>query len=202
MTALLLIRHGENDYVGKRLAGRLPGVHLNEKGRKQAEALVPALQKAPIKAIYSSPLERAQETAEPLAQVPWGWKCIPAPDLNELDMGDLHRAHAQAAAPPAAWKVVLANPSTLTVSREARASCRRRPRAVEALEGHRRAAPRRRWWPVFTHADVIRLVDGILPERPAGLLPAPGRRHHLDHRGAPRQGRRGGVPARQPGGVL
>ena len=34
MPLFLLIRHGENDYVKKnRLAGRLPGVHLNEKGR-------------------------------------------------------------------------------------------------------------------------------------------------------------------------
>ena len=40
MPLLLLIRHGENEYVktGK-MAGRLPGVHLNEKGQKQAEAL-------------------------------------------------------------------------------------------------------------------------------------------------------------------
>ena len=68
MPLLLLIRHGENDYVktGK-LAGRLPGVHLNEKGQKQAEALGQALSDVPIKAIYSSPLERAMETATPIA---------------------------------------------------------------------------------------------------------------------------------------
>ncbi len=40
MPIVLLIRHAENDYVKKgRLAGRLPGVHLNEKGRTQAQAL-------------------------------------------------------------------------------------------------------------------------------------------------------------------
>jgi probable phosphoglycerate mutase len=68
MPFLLLIRHGENDYVQKgRLAGRLPGVHLNENGRRQAQALVETLAEAPISAIYCSPLERAVETAQPLA---------------------------------------------------------------------------------------------------------------------------------------
>jgi broad specificity phosphatase PhoE len=43
-------------------------VHLNVAGRRQAEALVRQLTKAPLTAIYSSPLERALETAEPLAR--------------------------------------------------------------------------------------------------------------------------------------
>jgi probable phosphoglycerate mutase len=69
MAIILLIRHGENDWVGKKLAGRLPGVHLNQKGLSQAQALAATLQNLPIKAIYSSPLERAMETAQPLARV-------------------------------------------------------------------------------------------------------------------------------------
>jgi probable phosphoglycerate mutase len=69
MPLVLLIRHAENEYVKKgRLAGRLPGVHLNENGRKQAQAVAERLAGAPIKAIYSSPLERAIETVEPLAR--------------------------------------------------------------------------------------------------------------------------------------
>ncbi|MEN9564382.1 MAG: hypothetical protein RIR73_2626, partial [Chloroflexota bacterium] len=69
MPLLLLIRHGENEYVktGK-MAGRLPGVHLNEKGQKQAQALGEALREVPIKAIYVSPLERAMETAAPISE--------------------------------------------------------------------------------------------------------------------------------------
>ena len=69
MPLLLLIRHGENEYVktGK-LAGRLPGVYLNERGRKQAAELADALKQIPLKAIYSSPLERAVETAEPIVE--------------------------------------------------------------------------------------------------------------------------------------
>lgn len=68
MTILFLIRHGQNDWVGKRLVGRSPGVHLNEAGRAQATTLAHMLSAIPIKAIYSSPLERAVETAEPLAK--------------------------------------------------------------------------------------------------------------------------------------
>ena len=69
MAIILLIRHGENDWVGKKLAGRLPGVHLNQNGLNQAKGLAATLQNLPIKAIYSSPLERAMETAQPLADV-------------------------------------------------------------------------------------------------------------------------------------
>jgi probable phosphomutase (TIGR03848 family) len=68
MTTILLIRHAENDYVktGK-LAGRLPNVHLNTRGKLQAEALAEILQPVRLRAIYASPLERALETAAPLA---------------------------------------------------------------------------------------------------------------------------------------
>ena len=49
MPTFLLIRHGENEYVAKgRLAGRIPGVHLNEKGLAQAQTLGEALANAPV----------------------------------------------------------------------------------------------------------------------------------------------------------
>jgi probable phosphoglycerate mutase len=68
MPLLLLIRHGENDFTKKhKLAGYTPDVHLNERGQSQAQALADALRAVPIKAIYSSPLERAVETATPIA---------------------------------------------------------------------------------------------------------------------------------------
>jgi probable phosphoglycerate mutase len=67
-TTFLLIRHGDNDWVGRAFAGRQAGVHLNERGREQAAQLMERLTTAGIAAIYSSPLERAVETIEPLAQ--------------------------------------------------------------------------------------------------------------------------------------
>ncbi len=68
ITNLLLIRHAQNDWVGKKLAGWTPGVHLNEEGRAQAEALARRLAEVPLAAVYSSPLERTLETARPLAE--------------------------------------------------------------------------------------------------------------------------------------
>jgi broad specificity phosphatase PhoE len=69
MTLLFLIRHGENEYTQKgRLPGQLPGIHLNAHGREQAALLAESLGRLPIKAIYASSLERAVETAEPLAK--------------------------------------------------------------------------------------------------------------------------------------
>ncbi|HUS95047.1 MAG TPA: MSMEG_4193 family putative phosphomutase [Patescibacteria group bacterium] len=69
MTVILLIRHGQNDWVDKkRLAGWTPGVHLNEEGQKQVASLAGRLEKLPIKAFYSSPLARCVETAQAIAQ--------------------------------------------------------------------------------------------------------------------------------------
>jgi probable phosphomutase (TIGR03848 family) len=66
-TRVLLIRHGTNDYVKNGLlAARTVGVHLNEEGRAQAEALAQRLADTQITAIYMSPLERTRETAAPL----------------------------------------------------------------------------------------------------------------------------------------
>lgn len=70
MSTILLIRHGQNEYVKTgRLAGRLPGVHLDEVGRKQAEVLAQILKPLKLQAIYSSPLDRTLETAKPIAEV-------------------------------------------------------------------------------------------------------------------------------------
>lgn len=64
MTTLLLIRHATNDYVqAGRLAGRTPGVHINAEGQRQADDLARRTAHLPIEAIYSSPLERALDTA-------------------------------------------------------------------------------------------------------------------------------------------
>jgi broad specificity phosphatase PhoE len=67
MPLFLLIRHGHNDWVGKRLAGRLAGVRLNDQGRAAVAALAESLACLPLTAICSSPLERTQETAAAIA---------------------------------------------------------------------------------------------------------------------------------------
>ncbi len=69
MTQILLIRHAVNEYVATgKLAGRLDGVHLNDDGKEQAEALGKRLADAPLKHIYYSRLDRTQETAQAIHQ--------------------------------------------------------------------------------------------------------------------------------------
>ena len=68
MMNLLLLRHALNDWVGERLAGWTPDVHLNKEGRAQASDLARRLAGTPLAAIYCSPLERTLETAQPLAE--------------------------------------------------------------------------------------------------------------------------------------
>ena len=113
MPIALLIRHGENEYVRKgRLAGRKPGVHLNESGRKQAEMLAAMLAKAPIKAVYSSPLERTMETAAPIARAK-GLEVIERPDLLEVDVGDWQDKTLKSLRRRKLWKVVQGRPSMM-----------------------------------------------------------------------------------------
>ncbi len=111
MPILLLIRHGENDYLKThRAAGRLPGVHLNERGRQQAEALAQALAQVPLAAIYSSPLERAVETAEPIARLHQLQVQI-EPGLIESDVGSWQGRPWKELRRLKAWLLVQHSPS-------------------------------------------------------------------------------------------
>jgi len=66
-TVVHLLRHGEVHNPGGILYGRLPGYHLSDNGQLMAKTVAKALAGRDITAVYSSPLERAQETAAPLA---------------------------------------------------------------------------------------------------------------------------------------
>ncbi|MEV4567479.1 histidine phosphatase family protein [Nonomuraea sp. NPDC049419] len=66
-TVVHLLRHGEVHNPRGVLYGRLPGYHLSETGRLMAETVAKAVGGRDIVALYSSPLERAIETATPLA---------------------------------------------------------------------------------------------------------------------------------------
>jgi broad specificity phosphatase PhoE len=62
-----LVRHGEVDNPGRILYGRLPGFNLSEAGRLMAKAAADFLAGRDITVLRSSPLERARQTAEPIA---------------------------------------------------------------------------------------------------------------------------------------
>ncbi len=111
MPLLLLIRHGENEFTKKgRLAGRMPGVHLNDRGKQQAQELAAALQHVPIKAIFSSPLERAVETAEPIAAALRQQVKLEA-GLIESNVGQWQGKSLRRLALTRYWRVVVQSPS-------------------------------------------------------------------------------------------
>jgi probable phosphomutase (TIGR03848 family) len=110
MAIILLIRHGENDMVGKKLAGRLPDVHLNEKGKAQAYKVAAELADLSIKAVYASPLERAVETAEPIAES-HGLSVETLPELLEIDFGQWEGKRLSRLKHGRQWKIVQGSPS-------------------------------------------------------------------------------------------
>lgn len=67
-TVVHLLRHGEVHNPQGLLYGKLPGFHLSETGRSMADVVAKVLSGRDIVALRSSPLERAQETAAPVAQ--------------------------------------------------------------------------------------------------------------------------------------
>lgn len=87
MTTFLLIRHGETDAVGREIMGWRTGWHLNANGRAQAKRLADRLARRRLEAIYTSPLERAVETAA-LVGAPHGLEPRPDADLAEVRFGE------------------------------------------------------------------------------------------------------------------
>lgn len=103
MSRLLLVRHAAHDWLGRGLAGRLPGVALNDQGRAQAHELAARLQSR-IDAIFCSPQRRALETAAPIA-ARMGLPVTMASEFDEIDFGDwTGRSFADLAAQGALWQ--------------------------------------------------------------------------------------------------
>jgi probable phosphomutase (TIGR03848 family) len=158
MPLLLLIRHGENDFVktGK-LPGQTAGIHLNERGQKQAQALGEALQGVPLKAIYSSPLERAMQTAEPIA-ISHKLEITQVPSLMDANVGKWQGKSVKALRLTNAWKVVQHSPSRFTFP-EGESFMDVQTRIADALESiiKRHHKPKDIVAVVF-HADPIKLA--------------------------------------------
>lgn len=156
MPILLLIRHGDTDYLGSRLAGRMPGVFLNETGLNQAQSLAGALNSLSLSAIFSSPLERTLQTARPLALL-----ChVPVrvePGLLELDYGTYQGQPFSELGRLELWQKVHTAPAEVRFpGGESLAEAQQR--AAQTL--HRIAA---QFAPseiiaCFTHGDIIRLA--------------------------------------------
>jgi len=87
MIRILLIRHGKTDLLGRVLYGRMPDIHLNSEGQIEARMLARELNaRYEISEVVSSPLDRAIETAQPIADFQ-GLGIVTDEGINELDFG-------------------------------------------------------------------------------------------------------------------
>ncbi len=89
-TTVLLVRHGRTPTTGQVLPGRAKGLHLGDEGIAQAQRAadrISALGSGKIAAVYSSPMERARETAAPIAKAT-GHRVKVRKGLIEADFGD------------------------------------------------------------------------------------------------------------------
>jgi probable phosphomutase (TIGR03848 family) len=104
------VRHGETPTTGTVLPGRSPGLHLSDRGRDQAERIAERLDGLPVNAIYSSPLERACETAEPAA-ARTELEVIHDDGLLECDFGEWTGGTIAELAALPEWQTVQHSPS-------------------------------------------------------------------------------------------
>ncbi|HEX7740611.1 MAG TPA: MSMEG_4193 family putative phosphomutase [Marmoricola sp.] len=161
MPTLILARHGRTAANAKGvLAGRTPGVGLDETGRDQARAAAERLTDVPLTMIVSSPLQRCRETAAVLAA---GHRIRVRTDagLNECDYGDWAGQKLSTLARRKLWTTVQRQPSAAhfpggeslqEMSARAVRAVRRRDAAV--AEEHGAAAT----WLAVSHGDIIKAI--------------------------------------------
>ena len=112
VTTLLLVRHGNTSTTGTLLPGRALGLHLAETGVRQAERAGERIAELKrVDAIYTSPLERARETAAPIAKAT-GVKPKVERGLLECDFGDWTGAELPKLMKLPEWRTVQRAPST------------------------------------------------------------------------------------------
>ena len=110
-TTILMVRHGQTPTTGKVLPGRAKGLHLADLGHEQAEIAALRIAELNIDAVYSSPLERAKETAAPISAA-CGLKTQIERGLFECDFGDWTGKQLKDLMKLPEWQTVQRAPST------------------------------------------------------------------------------------------
>src|SRR5690625_3959038 len=160
MSLLLLVRHGRTaaNATGI-LAGRTPGVTLDEVGVAAAEALRGRLAHAPLVAAITSPLERCRQTAEIVAD---GRIPVRTDDgILECDYGEWTGRGLEELRQQSLWETIQQRPSTVTFP-GGEAFQDMQNRAVATIREHAAAVDREHGedaaWLAFSHGDVIKAI--------------------------------------------
>ncbi|MGH3566178.1 MAG: histidine phosphatase family protein [Pseudonocardia sp.] len=161
MTTLILLRHGRSSAnVAGVLAGRTPGVELDDTGSTQAEKVVARLAGVPLAGIVCSPMIRCEQTVAPLV-ADRGITPIIEPELAEVDYGSWTGGALKNLAKEPLWKVVQAHPSAAVFpGGEGLAGMQARAVAAVRRHGARIAAEHgpQAVWLACSHGDVIKAV--------------------------------------------
>ena len=159
MTTVVLVRHGLTHLTGPVLAGWTPGLHLDERGRAQAEAVAERLRPVPFDAIVSSPLDRCLDTAGAILAGRDGLTLEVERRLGECRYGDWTGRPIKELVKDPLWKVVQNHPSAVVFpGPEGEALAHTQARAVEAIRaGNARLGPDATWL-ACSHGDVIKAV--------------------------------------------
>jgi len=161
VTLVLVVRHGLTAATGTALAGRTPGIPLDDRGRAQAAALGQRLSAVRLDAIVSSPLERCAQTASAIAaaQQPAGADVLIDDRLIEVGYGDWTGQSLRKLAREPLWRVVQAHPSAVTFpgpDGETLPDIQRR--AVAAVRDWNNKLGPDAVYLICSHADVIKAI--------------------------------------------
>jgi probable phosphomutase (TIGR03848 family) len=161
VTTLILLRHGRSTAnTAGVLAGRSPGVELDERGREQADKVVERLASLPIAEIVTSPLTRCRQTVAPLAAAR-GLEPVVEDGLAEVDYGSWTGEKVSDLGKEDLWKVVQAHPSA-AVFPEGEGLADMQARSVAAIRRHTKRITAEHGkdaiWVACSHGDVIKAV--------------------------------------------
>jgi probable phosphomutase (TIGR03848 family) len=158
VTTVLLVRHGLTAMTGPVLAGRTPGVDLDDRGRAQAAAVAGRLAGVAIRAVVSSPLERCEQTARAIAD-PRDMDVETDARLVECGYGDWTGQEIKKLVKDPLWKVIQAHPSAVTFpGADGEAMRDAQVRAVDAVRSWNDALGKDATWVACSHADIIKSV--------------------------------------------
>jgi len=159
MTTVLLVRHGLTKLTGPVLAGRTPGVDLDERGQAQAARLAERLRPVPLAAVVTSPLARCVQTAEAVTAGREGLTAQQDDRLIEVGYGDWTGRKLKELAKEPLWAVVQQHPSAAVFPGEGgEALAATQARAVAAVrEWNARLGPDAVWL-ACSHGDVIKAL--------------------------------------------
>lgn len=158
MTTVVLVRHGLTELTGPVLAGWMPGLHLDERGRKQATALAERLRGVPFAALVSSPLDRCLDTTAAIA-AGRDQQVVVDERLGECRYGDWTGRPLKELAKDPLWKVVQQHPSAAVFPGDGGEPLREtQNRAVAAVRDWNARLGGDATWLACSHGDVIKAI--------------------------------------------